>query len=154
MSAKRENTGVKKGSTDSIDSRHGDVDGLQVTLNDLDEVIDAHSSVLEALERSVTLKDTESLLKTLSSARRLRKEMKKSVTSLSHNFSIMPESQVKEQVKGILGYLYLVGLSEEMELLAKAAELMGKLDPVEERKVREDMKAVKEIRDPLAQISF
>jgi|GEM_PF-942084 hypothetical protein len=127
---------------------------VSYVLDQMGELVEAHSSNLETLENGLVAKDLDSISKALVSARKLRRGIKENINTILPMVELVEDETLKSQAKGILGYLYLIGLNDELELLERAATLLQSLDPVQGKDIEKDIKTVKEIRKPLAQVSF
>lgn len=127
---------------------------VSYVLDQMGELVEAHSSNLETLENGLVAKDLDSISKALVSARKLRRGIKENINTILPMVELVEDETLKSQAKGISGYLYLIGLNDELELLERAATLLQSLDPVQGKDIEKDIKTVKEIRKPLAQVSF
>lgn len=109
-------------------SSTGSDDNLRYSLSFFERAMEDHENALQIVENTLATHTSseEELASALRKIRKARVTLKKELRDILRSLPEAREKELKDDVMGLLSYLYEVGLSTEMELLEKARTIVNK----------------------------
>ncbi|EHP69599.1 MAG: hypothetical protein RXS23_03090 [Metallosphaera yellowstonensis] len=127
---------------------------VKETLTKFEEVIDNHSANLGQLENMLAINviDLDRCHRLLKRIRRTRREIYEGMKTIVENIGGVVDRQTREESIGIISYLGMVGLKDELELLKGLQDVMKKNG--ESIDINDDVKQIMELMDMASKLSF
>lgn len=127
---------------------------VKETLTKFEEVIDNHSANLGQLENMLAINviDLDRCRRLLKRIRRTRREIYEGMKTIVENIGGVVDRQTREESIGIISYLGMVGLKDELELLKGLQDVMKKNG--ESIDINDDVKQIMELMDMASKLSF
>lgn len=109
-------------------SSTGSDDNLRYSLSFFERAMEDHENALQIVENTLATHTSseEELASALRKIRKARVTLKKELRDILRSLPEAREKELKDDVMGLLSYLYEVGLATEMELLEKARTIVNK----------------------------